>query len=108
MPRDDTTPKSISIHYDGCSDDQTSKVSAAWDDAIAMAKAVVEIKLDEDPAALDYFGPFFQTKGYGFRILAVYDNIASFKQKGLNPIGWRVNAFCGEENDKKWRGCENK
>lgn len=101
-PRDDPEITSISIWYDGCNSTQQDFISHAWDDAINMAKAISGIDYDHDPAAIEYFGPSFLNKDAQWRILSVFTHIATYPQKSnINPLYWRVNAFCGRDNDRK-------
>lgn len=50
------------------------------------------------------FGPGFQTDGKGYKVLSVYDNMATFGRAFL--WGWRVNAFCEPEDQNLFDICK--
>ncbi len=98
----------VDLNYSGCSSDQQSQISSAWNDAAEIAGAIREMSLDSDPAALDFFGPAFQTTAAGSgdlagRILSVYDSISAFTESGVSDS--RVNVFCQSEDAGLWNRC---
>jgi hypothetical protein len=127
--RDDNyTVEGISITFSGCDDinPRTGNVRKkdiinAWSTVIDLAGNIKEIDLSKDAAAIDCmcatpcstftdltkdaldFGPAFQTADKGYKILSVYNNMATF---GRNFFwGWRVNVFCEPEDKDLWRMC---
>jgi hypothetical protein len=55
VARQEIDTNSVSLKYNGCSKDQISKISNAWDDAIKIAKSVGTINWEE-ASTIDFFG----------------------------------------------------
>ncbi|KAL4796546.1 hypothetical protein BDV19DRAFT_388053 [Aspergillus venezuelensis] len=89
------------LHFEGCTDDQKTAIRRAHGNALDMADHVKSIDFANDNGAMDFFGPSALNKDWQGNVLDVFHHISTFRQSSLP--GFRMNARCGRELDKKYQ-----
>ncbi|KAL4954733.1 hypothetical protein BDW69DRAFT_183214 [Aspergillus filifer] len=93
------------LHFEGCDDKEKADIRKAHQSALDMADHVRRIDFANDHGAMDFFGPSVLRKDWQGNILDVFHHISTFRQSSLP--GFRMNARCGRDNDKKYQNKED-
>lgn len=88
--------------WEGCTNDQSAKISAAWENAVKMAGAL-DGNIDwNEAAAVEYLGPPVYTDDYKDEIISIFKNAATFGQGSRwtpTPLKWDAYVRCDN-----WKG----